>query len=495
MPGLKRAFLLASAGRYIVTVISLATAVIMARLLTPAEYGLSVLGTAIVLIADAVRGLAGGTYLVQTKELNYDKIRTSCTISLVVTFVMASTLALLARPIATYYGISGLESYLQVTSIYYMLGPFSYPIMALMTREMAFERLTLIAVVTAVVNAAMSIVLAELGFSELSYAWANVGSAAASVLLCFFFYRDLSIFRPLLHEWRNVLGFGIFDSTTGVLYRLWENLLYLILGRVLGAEAAGLGQRAILLSQFPERVILAGVGAVALPALSEKARLGQDLKQSYLRAIEYITAVQWPALMLLMFLAHPIVEIVLGRQWLEVVPILQIFAGVALFNFAVGLDVPTLVAAGAVRYLPVIVLVQTIVSACLWWFGATWSGLYGAAASCFVSVPVNVAISVSVVRSQVPFSYGELAGALQKSIVLLGLSAAGPAITLIAVGWRANVSMQTALVAVLLCPAAWVCGLRLTGHPLGRDLFSAREALLKNPITARVLGAGVRLFR
>ena len=199
--------------------------------------------------------------------------------------------------------------------------------------------------------------------------------------------------------------------------------------------------------------------------------------------------------MLLVFLADPIVEIVLGRQWLEVVPILQIFAGVALFNFAVGLDVPTLVAAGAVRYLPVIVLVQTIVSACLWWFGATWSGLYGAAASCFVSVPVNVAISVSVVRSQVPFSYGELAGALQKSIVLLGLSAAGPAITLIAVGWRANVSMQTALVAVLLCAAAWVCGLRLTGHPLGRDLFSAWEALLKNPITARVLGAGVRLFR
>jgi len=68
---------LASAGRYIVTVVSLATAVIMARLLTPAEYGMSVLGTAIVLIADAVRGLAGGTYLIQTKELNYDKIRTS----------------------------------------------------------------------------------------------------------------------------------------------------------------------------------------------------------------------------------------------------------------------------------------------------------------------------------------------------------------------------------------------------------------------------------
>ena len=153
------------------------------------------------------------------------------------------------------------------------------------------------------------------------------------------------------------------------------------------------------------------------------------------------------------------------------------------------------VAAAAVRYLPAIVLTQTLVSAGLWWVGATCYALYGAAASSFVSVPINAAISVTVVRSQVPFSYGELAGALQKSIVLLGLSAAGPVITLTAAGWRADLSVQNALVAVILCAMAWVCGLRLTGHPLGRDLFSAREALLKNPITARVLDAGVRLFR
>jgi O-antigen/teichoic acid export membrane protein len=102
-------------------------------------------------------------------------------------------------------------------------------------------------------------------------------------------------------------------------------------------EAVGLCQRAIWMCQFPERVILAGFGAVALPAFSEQVRRGQDLKERYLRAIEYITAIQWPVLILLMFLAHPIVEILLGRQWLDVAPILQIFAGVCLFNFPVGL--------------------------------------------------------------------------------------------------------------------------------------------------------------
>jgi hypothetical protein len=56
------------------------------------------------------------------------------------------------------------------------------------------------------------------------------------------------------------------------------------------AEAVGLYQRAILLAQFPERVILAG--AVALPALSEEVRQERSLNASYLGAIEHITGLQ-----------------------------------------------------------------------------------------------------------------------------------------------------------------------------------------------------------
>jgi O-antigen/teichoic acid export membrane protein len=480
MPGFKRAFLWASAGRYLVTIIGLATTVIMARLLSPGEYGLSVLGTTVILVAEGIRSLAGGSYLVQTKELSSDQIRTSCTISLIVTLVMMSTLALLARPIAAYYANPVLERYLQVIGISYLMGPFSYPIMSLMTREMAFERLALIGVVTAVVNGIMSIVLANLGFSAMSYAWASVGSAASGVLLSLFFYPNLSIFRPLLREWRNVLGFGVFDSATTVLQRLTENLFYLILGRLLNVEAVGLWQRAFLLAGFP--------------AFSEKVRQGQALKESYLRAIEYITAVEWPPLMLLVFLAHPIVEIVLGRQWLAVAPLLQIFASAFLLNSPLALEYPTLVAAGAIRYLPAISLAQATVFTGLWWLGTASYGLYGGAVSMLVIVPVNLFISLFVVRSQVPFSFGELAGAMQKSIVLLGLSAAGPTIMLISSGWRADVSIRTALVAVILCAIGWIYGLRLTRHPLAQDVFGALDALLRNSIATRVLAARVRLF-
>ena len=495
MPGFKRAFLWASAGRYAVTLISLSTSIIMARLLTPGEYGLSVLGGAVFLIADAIRGLAGGSYLVQTKELNSNKIRTSWTISLLVTLLMALAVAGVARPIAAYYGNPMLERYLLVVVISYLIGPFSLPIMALMSREMAFERLAIISIVSIVANGSSGIILAFLGFSIMSYAWANVAAAVSGVLCCFYFYRDFSLFRPQLNEWRNVLGFGLFDSATIVLNKLTENLFYLVLGRILNVEAVGLCQRAFSLAGFPERVILSGLGAVALPAFSEQVRRGHDLKSSYLKAIEYITAIQWPALMLLVVLARPLVQILLGQQWLEVAPLLQIFAAALFFNYPVGLEYPTLVAAGAIRYVPALILAQAVVFTSLWWLGTALYGLYGGAMSMLIIVPIDVLLSLSVVRCWVPFTIRELAGAMRKSVVILGLSAVGPAITAIGVGWGADMPKQIALVAVILCAIGWFYGLRLSRHPLAQDVLGARDTLVRGLAANRLIAASVRLFR
>ena len=192
----------------------------MARLLTPGEYGLSVLGAAALGMAEAVRGLAGGSYLIQEKELTPEKIRTTVTVSLMVTFVMAATLIAFAGPAARYYDAPNLDRYLQVTALCFFVGPFSYPIIALMSREMAFGTLALISVMTTLLNGAAAVVLAIFGQSYMSFAWANFISAMAGMFLCYQFRPDLSIFRPSLSDWRGVLAFGVYDSATAMLSQI-----------------------------------------------------------------------------------------------------------------------------------------------------------------------------------------------------------------------------------------------------------------------------------
>lgn len=170
----------------------------------PCEYGVSALGSAVLAIAEAVRALGGGAYLIQRKELAHENIRTTFTVSLIVTLGFTATLIVLAGPLTRYFNTPDLERYLLVSAIGYLMGPFVYPVFALMSRQMEFGMIARINAVSAVANAVTSILLAIMGFSYMSFAWAGVISAAAGMLLCFHFWRDRSIFRPLLSEWRSV---------------------------------------------------------------------------------------------------------------------------------------------------------------------------------------------------------------------------------------------------------------------------------------------------
>src|SRR5277367_4707112 len=92
MTGVRRAFLWASFGRYLVTAINLVSTLIISRLLAPGEYGISVLGSAVFAVAEAIRAIGGGAYLIQQKELAPENIRTSFTVSLIVTVFLATML-------------------------------------------------------------------------------------------------------------------------------------------------------------------------------------------------------------------------------------------------------------------------------------------------------------------------------------------------------------------------------------------------------------------
>jgi O-antigen/teichoic acid export membrane protein len=236
-----------------------------------------------------------------------------------------------------------------------------------------------------------------------------------------------------------------------------------------------------MLCLFPERVILAGVGAVALPAFSRRMREGGGLKHDYLRAIELITAALWPALLLLALLAGPIVAVLLGGQWRGVVPLVEILATALLFSFPASLHYPTLVAAGSIRYMPPVVVAQSVLSIGILYVAAR-HGLHAIALSTLLIVPLNGLISLWLARMVVGFRWVEVGVAMRKSAICSLLSAAGPAIIVVGAGGHAGMPIGAALLAMALAAAGWIGGLWLTDHPLlhegVRVAAAARRRLL-----------------
>lgn len=476
MSGIRRALVVTTGERYINLAAVFAMTVAVSRLLTPAEIGVWAIGLAIATMLLAAREFTSGVFLIQQPDLTREDVRGAFTLMLLMSALIAGVLVLSAPWFADFYGEAKLVSYLRVAAIAILFEVVAAPLTALMRRDMAFIDLAIVNIANVAVFTAATVALAALGFSYMSFAWAWAIAAAFSSLLAIYFRPDLWVFRPLLRRWRGMLTFGGYNGVNVSLFRLYEAIPTMVLGRVLSLDAAGLYNRALLVCQLPDKVVLGGAVPVILPALSAEVRAGRDLKAPYLRAVSFITALQWPALIVMAILAHAVVHILLGDQWLGVVSLVQIIALASLFSFTAELNSPVLVSVGAMKDLLLRGLIAWPLSALLI-AGASAFGLTAAALSFFVIIPFQAYVSLYFVRRHIPLEWRELAAASWRSAVIAGCSAIGPACIVAWLGFRFDMSVPTALLAGVLAAIGWFAGVWLTQHPLLREIQLAGNVL------------------
>lgn len=155
----RRAFLFTSAGRYTSLVVNFVVIAVLSRVLTPAEIGVSVIGTMIVAIIEMLRDIPT-PYLVQQANLGRDDVATTFTTMAILTLALGGTLIAGAGPLGDWCGDQRLVPYCQLLAVSLLPGPVERPIMALMQREMAFERLAVVIIVGTAANAAVAIGMA-----------------------------------------------------------------------------------------------------------------------------------------------------------------------------------------------------------------------------------------------------------------------------------------------------------------------------------------------
>ena len=472
MKGIRRALVLTTSERYLILVANFLTLAIISRLLTPAEIGISVLGMAISMLALSVREFASTNFLIQRKELKLEDVRATFTILVLVTAAISFLIMISAGGIGALYDEPKLTPYLQVIALWILVQTIAAPVSALLRREMAFGKLAIINITGAILCSGFTITFAAVGLGYMSIAWALLASETAVACLCILIWPDRSIFKPCLGAWRSMLAFGGYNGANVLLYKIYESLPYVALGRFLSAESLALYNRGVTICQLPDRLILGGVVSVLLSAFSAEVRNGRGLRDHYLRAIELITAVQWPALILLAILADPVVRVVLGDQWLDAVPLVRIMAIGSLFSFSAELNYPVLVAVGAMRDLLMRSLIAWPISA-LVISCAAYFGLKAAALSWFITLPFQAFISIYFVRKHIDLSWRDIASALFSAALLALCTAAGPLLVVVLLDGQLDFSISVTFGIILLGLIGWGLGLWLLGHPLLQEIEHA----------------------
>ncbi|UWU89991.1 lipopolysaccharide biosynthesis protein [Bradyrhizobium sp. CB1015] len=467
MTSVQRSILLSAADRYGGVILIFFATAVLSRLLSPAEFGVFAVVNAIAAVLTAsFQEFGGANYLIQKDELSSEDVRSAFTVTLGISLGIAGLLFALGGPLSHWYAEHELKRGLEVTSLNFLLAPFSGTISALLRRELKFGALATYNLASSAGGVVVSIGLAMAGFSYMAPIWGGV--AGSIILTAMLLARQQGVgalLRPSLSGYREVVSFGLYSSGVSVINVFYNLAPQLFLGKILDFMSLGLYSRAINLTQMFDKLVSRVLDPVIMPAIVERRKAGEDLKTIYLNSIGLLSAVQWPFMIFIALMAEPIISIWLGQSWLEIVPLVRLLCIASMALFAACLSYPMLVAVGSVRD----ALISSMISvppSVLVVLGASFFGVQAVAASTLLTLPFQAAVAIYFIGRHLRLRLAEVALALMKSSIVAATTATGVAGC--AALTTAGVLSSPFGLALSLSVGAlgWWLGLALTNHPL-----------------------------
>lgn len=298
--------------------------IILARLLTPAEYGVVGLIMIFVTIANTFVQNGFSTALIQKSQADEVDFSSVCCFELVLAAGMYGILYLAAPLIAGYYQIDVLTDIVRVLAVVLFPGAVVSVQSAYVSRKMEFRGLFLSTLGASVISGVISIWMAGSGYGV----WAMVGQQVA-------YYISLMPLLFLTVTWRprpvcslarigQMFSFGWKLLCASLLDTIFNNLYGLFIGKIYNEELLGSYNRG---EQFPKLIasnLGAAIQAVLLPAFSSRQDDAESVRQMARRAIRLSAFVVIPMLLGLYAVADSLVLLLLGEKWMVCVPFLRI---------------------------------------------------------------------------------------------------------------------------------------------------------------------------
>jgi len=306
--------------------------IVLARLVSPTDFGHAATALAVVAIAQGMTVESFGTPLVQRKEISRAHIETSLFLSLASGLFLSCLLYFLA-PLGT--GLFGAKtvSLIQLASPAFFAVSVSAIPQALQQRRLNFRITSVIQLASLAVGLSTSVVLAVFGLGGRAVVIGQVMILVAAAVM-FIAVTPLVLPRWHRHESRQLTGFGSQTTLSSLLFSAYSNVDYVVVSAQLGARATGYYWRAFQIGGVYQGKISQIMLSLALPIYSRTRDLS-DMRRVRRRIVQVHAAVIFPLLATYVVVAPVVVPIVFGRAWIPTIVPSQILAFAGMI-FALG---------------------------------------------------------------------------------------------------------------------------------------------------------------
>ena len=320
--------------------------IILARLLSPSDFGLIGMLSVFLLIINAFVNSGLNSALVQKHDCSSLDFSTVFTVNLVIAITGAVILFFVAPSIANFYHEPLLTPITRVLGINVILSALNIVHRSQLTIKVDFKSLAKINVINTIVGGTVGIVMAYTGFGV----WSLVGQSMASTLSGMVLLPIYSKWKPSIRfskqSFKQLFGYGSKLLVTSIYSVIINNISTLFIGRTYSSKDLGFYTKANQTPNTISNFIYGILGTVTFPVMSEIKEYKESMLRLYKKALYSTAMLVFPMMMLFCVLSKSFIVVALTEKWLPCLTMMQLYCFARMFTPLSALNISVLNASG-----------------------------------------------------------------------------------------------------------------------------------------------------
>ena len=314
--------------------VTLLVSVILARILSPEDYGIIAIVNIFIAFANVFVAYGFGNSLIQKKDVNALDYSTVLFFNIGLTFFLYLTLFFLAPLISAFYGkgYEILTPVLRVLGLRLILSGINSVQQAYVAQKMIFKKFFVATLSGTIISAIVGIIMALTGFGIWALVAQSLLSPIINTVVLTISLKKKVIFAFSISRLKSLWSFGSYMLLSGILMTFFEELRALLIGKVYTSKDLAYYDKG---KQFPNIIVsntTTSLSSVLFPKMSKEQDEISVLKETMRKTIRFSSFIMSPLLLGLFAVSESFVCLLLTPKWLPCVPLLQSFCIYYLFQ-------------------------------------------------------------------------------------------------------------------------------------------------------------------
>ena len=305
--------------------------IILARLLSPSEFGLIGMITVFIAISQTFIDSGFTQALIRKNDCTQKDYSTVFYFNLLVGLVFYIILFFSAGTISNFYNEPQLLLLVRVLGINLLINAAGLIQRTILTKRINFKLQTKISIIASVLSGIIGITMAYLGFGVWSLVCKTVAQNVFITLMLWLWNKWKPIITFSLKSFKEMFSFGSKLLVSSLINALSNNVYYIMIGKFFSAKELGFYTRADQFNNLPSANLTSIIQRVSYPVLSSIQNDSEKLKMAYKKLIKNTMFVAFILMIGLAAIAKPFIITLIGTKWLPSVPYLQLLCFSGMF--------------------------------------------------------------------------------------------------------------------------------------------------------------------